>query len=82
MWDCGNRGQVLSAAFEVHQAAMEHAFMPDEATNLSMSLAKLCTSGGVVSVYFSEGGWRVEVASTGGVVQSACYARTDSQPAA
>lgn len=71
MWDCFNRGQVLAAAFEVHEAAMNAGFMPDEATTLSLSLAELCVQavtyarGGVASVFFSEAGWRLEVADSG-----------------
>jgi len=71
VWDCFNRGQVLAAAFEVHEAAMNAGFMPDEATTLSLSLAELCVQavtsarGGVASVFFSEAGWRLEVADSG-----------------
>lgn len=71
VWDCFNRGQVLAAAFEVHEAAMSAGFMPDEATTLSLSLAELCAQavssahGGVASVFFSEAGWRLEVADSG-----------------
>lgn len=71
VWDCFNRGQVLAAAFEVHEAAMRVGFMPDEATTLSLSLAELGTQavlyarGGVASVFFSDSGWRLEVADSG-----------------
>lgn len=71
VWDCFNRGQVLAAAFEVHELAVMAGFMPDEATTLSLSLAELGTQavlyahGGVASVFFSEGGWRLEVADSG-----------------
>lgn len=68
VWDCFNRGQVLAAAFEVHEVAMKVGFMPDEATSLSLSLAELGTQavryarGGVASVFFTHLGWRLEVA--------------------
>ncbi|MDP2269165.1 MAG: hypothetical protein Q8N23_06270 [Archangium sp.] len=71
VWDCFNRNQVLAAAFEVHEAAMSAGFMPDEATTLSLSLAELCAQavtvarGGVASVFFSDAGWRLEVADSG-----------------
>lgn len=71
VWDCFNRGQVLAAAFEVHEAAMKAGFMPDEATTLSLSLAELCVQsatysrGAVASVFFSDTGWRLEVADSG-----------------
>lgn len=71
VWDCFNRGQVLAAAFEVHEAAMKVGFMPDEATTLSLSLAELGTQsvlyarGGVASVFFTDAGWRLEVADSG-----------------
>lgn len=71
VWDCFNKGQVLTAAFEVHEAAMRAGFMPDEATTLSLSLAELATNsvsssrGAVASVFFNEAGWRLEVADTG-----------------
>jgi hypothetical protein len=71
VWDCFNKGQVLAAAFEVHEAAMHAGFMPDEATTLSLSLAELATNsvsssrGAVASVFFNETGWRLEVADTG-----------------
>lgn len=70
VWDCFNRGQILAAAFEVHEAAMSAGFMPDEATTLSLSLAELCAQavasaqGGVASVFFSDSGWRLEVADS------------------
>lgn len=70
VWACFNRNQVLAAAFEVHEAAMSAGFMPDEATTLSLSLAELCAQavtvarGGVASVFFSEAGWRLEVADS------------------
>lgn len=71
VWDCSNRGHVLAAAFDVHEAAMNAGFMPDEATTLSLSLAELCSQavlyarGAVASVFFSEAGWRLEVADSG-----------------
>jgi hypothetical protein len=71
VWDCFNRGQVLAAAFEVHEAAMKAGFMPDEATTLSLSLAELCAQsvstakGAVASVFFSDAGWRLEVTDSG-----------------
>ena len=71
IWDCANRGQVLAAAFEVHEAAMKEGFMPDEATSLSLSLAELCVQavlyarGAVASVFFADAGWRLEVADSG-----------------
>ncbi len=71
VWDCFNRGQVLAAAFEVHDAAMKAGLMPDEATTLSLTLAELCSQavtyarGGVASVFFSEGAWRLEIADAG-----------------
>lgn len=71
VWDCFNRGQVLAAAFEVHEAAMKAGLMPDEATTLSLTLAELCSQavtyarGGVASVFFSEGAWRLEIADSG-----------------
>ena len=70
IWECSNRGQVLTAAFEVHEAAMRAGFMPDEATTLSLSLAELCVQavlyaqGAIASVFFSESSWRLEVADT------------------
>ena len=70
VWDCDNRGQVLFAAFEVHEAAMKAGFMPDEATTLSLSLAELCVQavryarGAVASVFFADSGWRLEVADS------------------
>ena len=75
VWDCFNRGQVLAAAFEVHEAAMKAGFMPDEATTLSLSLAELCVQsvtyarGAVASVFFSDAGWRLEVADSGPTAQ-------------
>ena len=71
VWDCFNRGQVLAAAFEVHEAAMKAGFMPDEATTLSLTLAELCSQsvtyarGGVATVFFSDGGFRLEIADSG-----------------
>lgn len=71
VWDCFNQGQVLAAAFEVHEVAIEAGFLPDEATTLSLSLADLGTQavlharGGVASVFFSKRGWRLEVADSG-----------------
>lgn len=71
VWDCFNRGQVLAAAFEAHEAAMKVGLMPDEATTLSLTLAELCghsvtcARGGVASVFFSDGGWRLEIADSG-----------------
>ena len=76
VWDCFNRGQVLAAAFEVHEAAMKAGLMPDEATTLSLTLAELCAQsvtyarGGVASVFFSDGGWRLEIADSGPVDRS------------
>ena len=61
VWDCSSRGQLLSAAFEIHEAAMKAGLMPDEATKLSLAMAKGCADGGLVSVLFFEGGWRLEV---------------------
>ncbi|MDP1829090.1 MAG: hypothetical protein Q8L48_37855 [Archangium sp.] len=79
VWDCSSRGQVLAAAFEVHEAAMNEGYMPDEATRLSMALAELAAHGGLASVYFLELGWRVEVApAAGGPVLSASYQRVEN----
>jgi hypothetical protein len=78
VWDCSSRGQVLAAAFEVHEAAMKQGLMPDEATRLSMSLAELCAQGGVASVTFLEAGWRIEVARTGAATVTAEYLRTEN----
>ena len=70
-WECSTRGQVLAAAFEVHESAMKAGFMPDEATTLSLCLAELCVQavlyarGAVASVFFSESSWRIEVADSG-----------------
>lgn len=50
---------------------MKAGFMPDEATTLSLSLAELCVQsvtsahGAVASVFFSDAGWRLEVADSG-----------------
>lgn len=71
VWDCSNRGHVLSAAFEVHEAGMKAGLMPDEATSLSLTLAELCSQavlyarGAVASVSFTDIGWRLEVADSG-----------------
>lgn len=71
VWDCFNRGQVLAAAFEVHEAAMKAGLMPDEATTLSLTLAELCSQsvtyarGGVATVFFSEGAFRLEIVDSG-----------------
>jgi hypothetical protein len=70
VWDCSNRGQVMEAAFDVHEAAVKAGFMPDEATSLSLSLAELCSQavlyarGAIASVFFTDTGWRLEVADS------------------
>jgi hypothetical protein len=67
VWDCFNRAQAITAAFEVHEVALHSGFMPDEATMLSLTLAELATHaveearGGVASVFFGAHGWRLEV---------------------
>ena len=78
VWDCSNRGQVLAAAFEVHEVAMSRGLMPDEATRLSMSLAELCSHGGVASVTVSEAGWKLEVARTGAPLITTEYERAEN----
>ena len=78
VWACANRGQVLAAVFEVHEAAMSRGFMPDEATRLSMSLAELCTDGGVASVTFSEAGWKLSVARPAAPLISTEYERAEN----
>lgn len=71
VWDCFNRAQVLSAAFEAHEAAMNAGFMPDEATTLSLTLAELCVQavtnahGAIATLFFTDAGWRLEVADSG-----------------
>lgn len=71
VWDCFNKSQALSAAFEVHEVALRSGFMPDEATTLSLTVAELASNavqhakGGVASVFFNDHGWRVEVSDAG-----------------
>lgn len=71
VWDCSSPSQVFHAAFEVHEAAMNAGFMPDEATTLSLSLAELGTQavahghGGHARVEFRDEGWKLEVADGG-----------------
>ncbi|MFZ5446615.1 MAG: ATP-binding protein [Myxococcota bacterium] len=71
VWDCFNRAQALSAAFEVHEVALRSGFMPEEATTLSLTVAELASNavehgkGGVTSVFFRDNGWRVEVSDAG-----------------
>lgn len=66
-WDCSNRTQLFTAAFELHEVAMHAGFSPDEATTLSLTLAELGTraakqaSGSRASVFLRPDGWRVEV---------------------
>ncbi|MEW6432017.1 MAG: hypothetical protein AB1730_10970 [Myxococcota bacterium] len=60
----------MSAAFEVHEAAMQRGFMPDEATALSMVVARLGgvatpASRAVACVFFTPAGWRVELTRPG-----------------
>ena len=78
VWDCSNRGQVLAAAFEVHEVAMSRGFMPDEATRLSMSLAQLCSEGGAASVTFTDAGWKLQVAGAGPSLATAEYERAEN----
>lgn len=66
VWEGFERSRAVSAAFEVHEAAMERGFMPDEATTLSMVVAKLgsvatAASRAVATVFFTSAGWRVEL---------------------
>lgn len=71
VWDCFNKAQALSAAFEVHEVALRSGFMPEEATTLSLTVAELASNavqhakGGVASVFFRQTGWRVEVSEAG-----------------
>jgi hypothetical protein len=70
VWDCFNKSQALSAAFEVHEVALRSGFMPDEATTLSLTVAELASNavqfakGGVASVFFNDHGWRVEMSDS------------------
>ena len=77
VWDCSNRGQLLCAAFELHEAAMKAGLMPDEATRLSLEMAKGCAGGGLVWVLFVEGGWRLEVTNSQGTSTNV-YARVEN----
>ncbi|MBL8915215.1 MAG: hypothetical protein JNM17_31215 [Archangium sp.] len=67
VWDCSNRNKLFAAAFELHEVAMHAGFSPDEATNLSLTLAELGTRaakyerGGQASVFLRPDGWRVEM---------------------
>jgi hypothetical protein len=67
VWDCLSRAQTLAATFEVHEAALQHGFLPDEATTLSLTLAELAMravkegKGAVASCFFSADGWRLEL---------------------
>jgi hypothetical protein len=67
VWEGFDRSQAVGAAFEVHEAAMQRGFMPDEATALSMVVARLgavvtAASRAVVTVFFTPTVWRVELA--------------------
>lgn len=66
VWECSSTSQIYTAAFEVHEAAMRHGLLPDEATTLSLSLAELATQAakqgaGTARVEFEEDGWSLEV---------------------
>lgn len=66
VWEGFERSHAVSAAFEVHEAAMQRGFMPDEATALSMVVARLgavatAASRVVTTVFFTPAGWRVEL---------------------
>ena len=66
VWECSSTSQIYTAAFEVHEAAMKHGLLPDEATTLSLSLAELATQAakqgvGTARVEFEEDGWSLEV---------------------
>lgn len=67
VWDCSNRNKLFAAAFELHEVAMHAGFSPDEATNLSLTLAELgtratqCDRGGRASVFLRPDGWRLEM---------------------
>lgn len=78
VWDCSSRGQAIAAAFEVHEAAINAGFMPDEATRLSMSLAELTARGGIASVLFFETGWHLDVAVPGGAPSSCSFQRVEN----
>lgn len=71
VWDCFNTAQAYAAAFEVHEVALTSGFLPEEATTLSLTLAELAGHavkhgrGGVASVFFHGGGWRLEVCDDG-----------------
>lgn len=71
VWDCFNTAQAYAAAFEVHEVALTAGFLPEEATTLSLTLAELAgyavqhARGGVASVFFNPGGWRLEVCDSG-----------------
>jgi hypothetical protein len=69
VWVCSSNSQIYAAAFEVHEAAMSHGFMPDEATSLSLSLAQLATNAvkegsSTARVEFEPEGWKLEVATS------------------
>ena len=71
VWDCFNTAQAYAAAFEVHEVALTSGFLPEEATTLSLTLAELAghavkhARGGVASVFFHRGGWRLEMCDAG-----------------
>lgn len=76
VWDGFERSRAVTAAFEVHEAAMQRGFMPDEATTLSMVVARLggvatSASRAVACVFFTPAGWRVELTRPGAADDSA-----------
>ncbi len=84
VWDCMSQAETLAATFEVHEAAIAHGFMPEEATTLSLVLAELSmravkrAKGAVASVFFSPEGWRLEVALATAGSSSAPWCLSDS----
>lgn len=75
VWRGLERASSVDAAFEVHEAAMTHGLMPEEAVTLSMVVARIgavasAPSEALATVSISSDGWRVEIERTGSVAST------------